>query len=167
MPRLLMLLTALFLLSAPQAEAGLMRWSVLYLDANGNAVNYGKHSNAEAWIENQQGFQFAIGCEGGDYRIYWTAPKDEKANWAGDYFEPSVRVHKPGTDLFLGPTGKMTFDGKRYVGPMHTQVMDALLTEGESDLTVAIVEFITKKTTIFPVQRVERIMNELPCLHTK
>lgn len=159
MARLIALIAVLFALPA---YAGLQSWSVLYLNDQGEPVAYGKHTTAEMWSESQAGWQISIGCSGGSLSIHVKAPEGTKADFAGPAFEPSVRIGKPGTDLFLGPTGEMTFDGTRYNGPLPRVVLDAMLTDAR-DKQMTFTDFNTRTAVLLKLQRVERPINELPC----
>lgn len=159
MIRLIALIT--FLAVVP-ANAGLQSWSVLYLNDNGQAVAYGKHTTAEVWSESQNGWQISIGCKGDDLSLHVKAPDGEKADFAGPEFEPSVRVGKPGTDLFLGPTGEMVFDGARYNGPLPRVVLDAML-EDYGDKQLTFTDFNSRTTVLLKIQRIARPVGELPC----
>ena len=145
------------------AHAELQRWSVLYLDANGNPTSYGSAKSAEAYATNQKGYVLSIGCAaGGGYSIAAEAPDGEKADFGGPEVEPSFRISKPGTDLFLGPIGKMTFDGKRYTGQLPDEAI-APLRERIKDGLVTWTEFTSRTTIAVRSQRADGAIGELNC----
>ena len=148
---------------AGQANADLQRWSVLYLDANGNPTSYASRKSAEAYATNQAGYVLSIGCaaEGG-HSIAAQAPEGEKADFGGPVIEPSFRVSKPGTDLFLGPIGKMTFDGQRYTGRLSDEAI-APLRERIKDGLVTLTEFTSRTTIAVRSQRADGAIGELNC----
>lgn len=144
------------------AGAGLRAWSVVYLDGKGKPVTYGKHKSAEIWSEDTRGWQVGIGCEGGGLSMHVTAPKGEQADFAGPEIEPLVRIGRPGTDMFAGPIEKMHFDGTRYNGPMPREILDAILYDADNkQLTFTVLK--THTNVRLPLQRMERVVNELHC----
>ena len=149
--------------STGPAHAELQRWSVLYLDANGNPTTYAGRKSAEAYATNQAGYVLSIGCApGGGHSIAAQAPEGEKADFGGPEVEPSFRVSKPGTDLFLGPIGKMTFDGERYTGLLPDEAV-APLRERIKDGLVTWTEFTSRTTIAVRSQRADGALGELNC----
>lgn len=148
---------------ATDVKAALQKWSVVYLDSNGAETTPNRAATAEAWASDQRGFTLGVGCaSGGGNSITLSAPEGEKPDFAGPAIEPSFRISKPGTDLFLGPIGEMTFDGSRYVGklpepavaPMRTKIKDGLVT---------FTEFGTRTIISLKTQRLEFAISEVTC----
>ena len=154
------LLTAL--VSQP-ASADLQRWSVLYLDGAGNPTSISKAKSAEIWAQDQRGYVLSIGCASdGGYSLFAQAPDGAKGDYGGPEIAPSFRVSKPGTDLFLGPVGKMTFNGTRYEGRLPAEAVAPLREEIKNGL-VHLAEFNSRITIIVRSQRAEGALTELPC----
>ena len=150
-------------LGSNQAEAGLQKWSTLYLDAAGNPTSIGKAASAETYLQDQKAFTISFGCQdGGGYFMAIQAPATENADIFGPEIEPALRVSKPGTDLFRGPIGKMIFDGKRYVGPAPDPIINPLK-EKIRDGKLLISEYLSRSQLALKTERLERTLAELNC----
>lgn len=149
-------------LSTP-AEAGLQRWSIVYLDKAGQPTTAANAASIETYARTQKGNTVSIGCAvGGGYMLALHAPEGTQKDYAGEEIEPSVRISKPGTDLFLGPTGKMVFDGERYVGPLPEAVV-ASLRERIRDGLLTVAEYVTRSTVALKTAGLERTLAEINC----
>ena len=138
------------------AEAGIQRWDLV------PAPNATK-GQSEAIASNQLGFSILIGCaESGGYNISLMPPNDKPGAFAGEAIDPALRISKPGTDLFRGPIGTMTFDGSRYTGhfpdsaaePLRERLRDGLLT---------LTEFSTRTIVSLKTAGLDRALAELSC----
>lgn len=142
------------------ANAGLQRWSVVKVDASGRPASAGA---TETYASNQRGFTVSLGCmQGGGHKISLHAPDDLAKDFAGPEIEPSLRVAKPGTDLFKGPIGKMTFNGERYEGALPAAVMDALQQQ-HRDGQLTVTEFLTRTIITVKLADLDRTLPELGC----
>ncbi len=149
---------------AGDANAGLQRWSVLYLDGNGNPTTFAKAKSAEAYAFDSRGYSIAIGCSpDGGYSLMVTAPKEKPPKFAKiDEVEPSIRVGQPGTDYFMGPVGAMHFDGKRYVGRIPASAVEPLQSKIRNGL-FAFWELNSHTTIKLKTLGIERALREVDC----
>lgn len=155
--------TILLGLTAAPAHADLQKWSTLYLDAAGNPTSIGKAASTETNIRDQKGFVISIGCQaGGGHFLAIQAPAGEPADIYGPEIEPALRISTPGTDLFRGPIGKMTFDGTRYVGAMAEPII-APLKEKIRNGKLLISEYLSRSQLALKTERLERTLAELDC----
>ncbi len=155
-------LAATLLMSA-SADAGLQRWSVVYLDSAGQPTAYGSAASAEAYVIDERGFSVGIGCApDGGHSFVISAPEGGPADFAGPEMAPSLRIGMPGNDAFSGPTGDMVFDGTRYVGRIATPALDALRASTR-DGRLMISEFTTRTILKLKLQSFERAINEVRC----
>lgn len=154
--------TALLALGIASAEAGLNRWSLGFLDRNGKATTYDRAAYKEVWMEEAGGWQFSLTCTANGPMIAVAAGRGQKADFAGPFIEPGIRVTVPGRDLWAGVAGRLTFDGKAYVGAAPPQIVDAML----KGTRVHVIEYLTHTEIKWPLQGSERYFAELSCLNT-
>lgn len=148
---------------AGPADAGLQRWSLVYLDTSGAPTTQSKAAKVETYARTQKGHTVSIGCsDAGGHMLALHAPEGTQKDYAGPEIEPSVRISRPGTDYFLGPTGKMTFDGERYVGPLPEAAV-APLRERIRDGLLTVAEYVTRFTVVLKTDGLERTLAELDC----
>ncbi len=154
---------ALTVLAAAPALAGLQRWEVTYLDKAGNPVGYGHGGSPEAFAHDARGYIVSIVCApGGGHAITLTAPQGMAPDFAGPTIHPGLRIARPGTDLFSGPVGPMTFDGRRYVGPVSEAVL-VPLRDKIHDGTLMLTELATHTTVKLELEQMRRSLAEVVC----
>lgn len=148
-------------LAAAPALAGLQTWEVAWFDQSGNPSSYGQ-GKAEAFAHDSRGFVVSIGCApGGGHLIAMTAPPSMQPDFAGQSIQPGLRLSRPGTDIFKG-TVAMTFDGRRYAGPLPQPVV-APLREKIRDGVMMLTELGSHTTVKLELQSMERAMAEVAC----
>ena len=154
---------ALTLLAAAPALAGLQRWEVTWLDKAGDPVGYGHGGSPEAFAHDARGYIVSIGCApGGGHVLALTAPQGVAPNFAGPSIHPGLRIARPGTDLFSGAVGPMSFDGRRYVGPVEEAVL-APLREKIHDGSLMLTELATHTTVKLELEQIKRALGEVVC----
>lgn len=146
-----------------QATAELQKWSLVKVDAIDEQATAARSGAMEARASDQRGFTVAIACHAdGGHLVAVMAPDGMSSDFAGPVIEPSLRVSKPGTDLFLGPIGKLQHDGTRYVGKLPEPAAAPLLTKIKDGL-FAITEFGTRTTVSLKTQSLEFALQQLSC----
>ena len=145
------------------AIAGLQKWSLVHVDANGAETTAAKSNAMEARASDQRGFTVAVACHpGGKHSIAVSAPDGMSSDFAGPIIEPSLRISKPGTDLFLGPIGQLKHDGRRYTGKLPEPAAASLLSKIKDGL-FAVTEFGTRTTISLKTQSLEFTLQQLGC----
>ena len=147
-------------LGASAADAGLQRWTLGYYDANGNPASYDKAARTEVWMADEQGNEVALGCGDAGPTIALTIKLDGNGKDPGSFIEPGWRVSVPGTDLWLGPIGRMEFDGTSYVADAPMEIVEAM----RKGTTVHVLEHITHSELKWRLNGSERYFPELDCL---